>query len=185
MKLIIGLGNPGQEYQNTRHNVGFMVIDNFLKNENPSWQTKFHALYTTLNINGEKVFFLKPQTYMNLSGNAVAAFMNYYKISPSDILVIEDDLDLNLGKYRLKTSSSSGGHNGLKSIIESIKTTSFARLKIGISHNKNYDTKDYVLGVFKKEELDILTNLYPTFNLIILDFLSKDITYLMNKYNHK
>jgi len=185
MKLIIGLGNPGKEYQNTRHNIGFMVIDNFLKEENISWQSKFNALYISLNINGEKVYFLKPQTFMNLSGTAIAPFMNYFKISSSDILVIADDLDLDLGKYRIKINSSSGGHNGLKSIIDNLKTTSFARLKIGIFNNEVFDPKDYVLGNFKEEELEILNNLYPTFNNIITEFLTNDITYLMNKYNRK
>ena len=118
MKLIIGLGNPGKEYENTRHNIGFMVLDNYLKDS--SWQKKYNALYTTEIINNEKVIFVKPETYMNLSGNSVIEFINFYKIENKDILVIHDDLDLPFGKIRVKTNSSAGGHNGIKSIINRI-----------------------------------------------------------------
>ena len=182
MKLIVGLGNPDQEYQNTRHNLGFMVIDNYLKESN--WQTKYQALYTTLNINNEKVIFLKPLTYMNLSGTSVSSFVNFYKIKPQDILVIQDDLDLPVGKYRLKINSSSGGHNGIKNIIECLGTNEFLRLKVGISKNNNIDTKDYVLGKLSKEEQTIISNLFPTFNEIIDDFIHGfNGEKLMNKYN--
>ena len=181
MKLIIGLGNPGKEYLNTRHNIGFMVLDNYLGNI--SWQNKFNALYTTKEINNEKVIFIKPLTYMNLSGNAVQEFVNFYKINLEDILVIHDDLDLPLGKYRLKTNSSSGGHNGIKSLINNLGSNNFARLKIGVSKNNDIDTKDYVLGHFKKEELSIINDLYPKFASIIEDFTTNNINTLMNKYN--
>lgn len=183
MKLIIGLGNPGKEYENTRHNIGFMVLDNYL--ENPTWQKKFNALYTTLVLNNEKVIFIKPETYMNLSGNSLIEFVNYYKIKLEDILVIHDDLDLPIGTFRVKINSSSGGHNGVKSIIEKLNTNSFARLKIGVSKNNNINPKDYVLGRFTKEELDILNKLYPTFKDIINSFLVNNITKVMNDYNGK
>lgn len=181
MKLIIGLGNPGKEYENTRHNIGYMAIDNYLGDV--TWQKKFNALYTTLNINGEKVYFVKPQTYMNLSGNSVIEFINFFKINTKDVLVIHDDLDLPLGKVRIKINSSAGGHNGIKSIIEKIGTNNFARLKIGISNNSKIDTKDYVLGHFNKEEQKILNQLYSTINNIINDFINKDIKKVMNDYN--
>lgn len=181
MKLIVGLGNPGQNYMKTRHNIGFMVLDNYLNQ--PCWQSKFQALYTTLNINNEKVYFLKPQTFMNLSGDSVVEFIHYFKINPQDILVIHDDLDLPLGKYRIKINSTAGGHNGIKSLINRLGTNSFARLKIGISRNQNEDTKDYVLGKFTKEELQTISQLYPTLNNIINDFITQDINQLMNKYN--
>ena len=100
MKLIIGLGNPGKEYENTRHNIGFMVLDNYLYNAN--WQKKFKGLYTYISINNEKVYFLKPETYMNLSGEAVREIVNFFKIKPENILVIHDDLDLEFGKIRIK-----------------------------------------------------------------------------------
>lgn len=181
MKLIIGLGNPGREYESTRHNIGFMVLDNYLGNV--TWQQKFNAQYTTSIINNEKVYFIKPQTYMNLSGNSILEFVNFFKIEIEDVLVIHDDLDLPIGKFRIKTNSSHGGHNGVKSIIERLGTNSFARLKIGISHNLDYDTKDYVLGHFTNEEKDILTNLYPTLTKIINSFINNNIEKVMNDYN--
>ena len=130
MKLIVGLGNPGKQYENTRHNIGFMVLDNYLKNE--KWGNKFNAMYVEKNINGEKVFFVKPLTFMNNSGNAVGEFVRYFDILASDILVIQDDLDLAVGNYKLKVHSSSGGHNGIKSIISCLDNQDFPRLKVGI-----------------------------------------------------
>ena len=181
MKLIIGLGNPGKEYENTRHNIGFMVLDNYLGQT--SWQKKFNALYTTTQINNEKIIFIKPLTYMNLSGESIREFVNFYKVNLTDILVIHDDLDLPIGKYRLKINSSSGGHNGIKSIIDNLGSNAFARLKVGVSKNTTIDIKDYVLGKFSLEELNILTKLYPKFSAIIEDFPVNNINTLMNKYN--
>ena len=120
MKLIVGLGNPGKEYENTRHNVGFIVIDNYTSNL--IWSSEKNYMITSSIINGEKILFLKPLTYMNLSGYAVSQVANYYKISPDDILVIHDDLDLPIGEIKLKFNSSAGGHNGIKSIIEQLGT---------------------------------------------------------------
>ena len=181
MKLIVGLGNPGKEYENTRHNIGFMILDSYLGNI--TWQQKFNAFYTTLNINNEKVLFIKPQTFMNLSGNSVIEFVNFFKIDIEDILIIQDDLDLPIGNFRIKINSSAGGHNGIKSIIERLGTNSFARLKVGISHNLKYDTKDYVLGHFNKEELEIISKNYKIFNNIIDSFINYDITKVMNDFN--
>ena len=183
MKLIVGLGNPGKEYQNTRHNIGFMTLDHFANTDN--WKIKFSSLYTETIVNGEKILLIKPQTYMNLSGNALIEFVNFYKINLEDILVIHDDLDLPVGTYRLKINSSAGGHNGIKSIIERLGNNNFARLKIGISNNKDIDTKDYVLGKFTKEELEIFEKLYPTFDDIIVSFITKGLDATMNKYNRK
>ena len=181
MKLIVGLGNPGQEYTYTRHNIGFMVIDHFTSSNN--WSKKWNALYQEKIINNEKIILIKPITYMNLSGQAVKEFVNFYKISLKDILVIQDDLDLEVGMYRLKTNSSSGGHNGIKSIIECLGNNNFARLKIGISNNKKMDTKDYVLGKFSLEEQAIFNNLYAKFNEIITTFITNGLDKTMNKYN--
>ena len=183
MKVIIGLGNPGKSYENTRHNIGFIVIDHFANTTN--WKNKWNALYTEIIINNEKILLIKPQTFMNLSGNALIEFANFYKIDLEDILVIQDDLDLEVGKYRLKINSSSGGHNGIKSIIERLGSNHFARLKIGISNNKEIDTKDYVLGKFTKEELETFEKLYPTFNEIITSFITTGIEKTMNKYNKR
>lgn len=183
MKLIVGLGNPGKEYENTRHNIGFMVLDYYADNNN--WKEKWNSLYTELNMNGEKILLIKPLTYMNLSGHAVIQFINFYKIELKDILIIQDDLDLAVGKYRLKTNSSSGGHNGIKSIINELGNQNFTRLKIGISNNKEIDTKDYVLGKFSKNELEIFKELYPTFKEIINSFIVNGIEKTMNKFNRK
>ncbi len=183
MKLLVGLGNPGKEYEQTRHNIGFMIIDYFLKEAN--WQEKWNALITETRINNEKVIIIKPLTYMNLSGNAVSLVCNFYKISSEDILVIQDDLDLPIGTFRLKTNSSDGGHNGIKSIIEKLGTKDFARLKIGISNNKSIDTKDYVLAKFNKEELNTLKDLFPTIQKVITSFIENGAYKTMNLYNRK
>ena len=154
MKLIVGLGNPGKEYENTRHNIGFMVIDNYLKNE--KFKTKFNGMYLKKVINNEEVIFLKPLSYMNLSGEVVKKYVDYFKINLSDLLIISDDLDMPCFKIKLKYKGSSGGHNGLKNIIQNINTEEFKRLKIGISNNLNIDTKSYVLSKFNQEELEKL-----------------------------
>ena len=183
MKLIVGLGNPGKSYENTRHNIGFMVLDHFANINN--WKSKWNALYAETMVNNEKVLLVKPETYMNLPGNALIEFVNFYKINLEDILVIQDDLDLAFGTYKLKINSSAGGHNGIKSIIERLGSNSFARLKVGISNNKEMDTKDYVLGKFTKEQLETFEKLSPTFNEIITSFITDGIDKTMNKYNRK
>ena len=184
MKLIVGLGNPGKEYENTRHNIGFMVIDELLKEFNcPILKSKLGGMYTSTIINNEKIIFLKPMEYINLSGIVVKRFVDYYKIDIDDILIINDDLDLNVGKFKLRPSGSSGGHNGLKNIEASLGTDKYKRLKIGISNNKNIDTKDYVLGKIDNfEEIEKIIKLSPS---IILDFLKIPFTDLMSKYNRK
>jgi len=173
MKLICGLGNPGKEYENTRHNVGFMILDNYCKNEN--WSSKFNGLFIEKNINGKKIIFLKPQSYMNLSGNVVRPFRDYYKIADKDILIIRDDLDLPLGKARIKNNSSAGGDNGIKSIIEQLGNQQFYQLKVGISKNTKIDTKKYVLGKFFPEEQDILKKIIHESENIIEEFINDEI----------
>lgn len=181
MKLIVGLGNPGNEYKNTRHNVGFMAIDSYLGSV--SWSKKFNGLYHETIINGEKYVFLKPQTYMNLSGSSVYSFVKFFKIDIKDILVIHDDLDLPVGKFRLKINSSSGGHNGIKDIIASLHSDAFSRIKIGISNDKLMDTKDYVLGNFSKSELSLIEANFSSIYNIIEDFDYDNINNLMSRYN--
>lgn len=186
MKLIVGLGNPGKEYLETRHNIGFSFLDNYaLKHNFKIDKKKFNGLYTKENIGNEVVLFVKPQTYMNLSGDAVISFVNYFNINIEDILIIHDDLDLYIGNIKLKQKGSSGGHNGLKSIENRLGTNNYKRLKIGISNNKNIDTKDYVLGKFSKEEKEILKEKQDLVNNIIDDFLILDFNELMSKYNTK
>ena len=183
MKLIVGLGNPGSEYKNTRHNIGFYYLDLFTDKYNLSYKEKFNGLYSKININGEDILLLKPMTYMNLSGDCVIKFVNYYKINIDDILVIHDDLDINLGKFKLKRNGSSGGHNGIKSIISNLNSEEFKRLKIGISKNDLIDTKDYVLGKFNKEEQNILKDLENTILDLLDDYFKIPFNDLMSKYN--
>lgn len=178
MKLIVGLGNPGDEYNNTRHNIGFSLVDYYLDNVN--YKSKFKGLYYK---SADNVIFLKPQTFMNNSGFSVKDFVDYFKIDIDDILVIQDDLDLDIGKIRFKCNSSSGGHNGIKSIINSLNTNSFLRLKIGINYKKNIDTVDYVLGNFSKEEKEFFD--YNYMKQAINDFILYGKDYVMNKYNRR
>ncbi|MBE6140076.1 MAG: aminoacyl-tRNA hydrolase [Firmicutes bacterium] len=181
MKLIVGLGNPEKKYDNTRHNVGFMILDNYLNGE--IWQEKFNALYIKKNINEEVVYFIKPLTYVNLSGLALKQYVNYFNIDIKDILVIHDDLDIEIGKYKLKRNSSSGGHNGIKSIIKELNTDAFLRLKIGIKNNDLNDIIDFVLGKFKSTELELINN--KIYLEIINSFIKNGIEKTMNIYNKK
>ncbi len=183
MKLIVGLGNPGKEYENTRHNVGFLILDSYIDNQN--WKKKFDGLYQILTIDNEKVLFLKPQTFMNLSGNSVLKAVKFYDIQAEDILVIQDDMDLPFKKYKLKTNSSSGGHKGIQSIIQSLNSEGFGRLKIGISHDKNGDTINCVLGKFTKEEQQYLNLQMDTYKEIINFFITHDFLKTVSKYNSR
>lgn len=183
MKLIVGLGNPETKYDNTRHNIGFRIIDGYLKDAN--WQKKFNGLYTEQTMNNEKALFLKPLTYMNNSGLAVGEIVNYYKINLDDILVIQDDLDEEFGKYKLKKNSSAGGHNGIKSIIMALGTDAFSRLKIGIRSENHIDAVEFVLGKFTEDEIAKLNDLQETFNKIIDSFITNGMERTMNIYNTK
>ena len=181
MKLIVGLGNPGKKYYNTRHNIGFMVIDNYCNNE--KFSKKFNGEYVIKEVNGKKAIFLKPLSYMNLSGTVVSKFKNYFGINNEDIMIIHDDLDLNLGTAKLKYNSSSGGDNGVKSIIECLNSQAFLQYKIGISNDKKMDTKDYVLGKLSKRELELLDNKIEESVDIISFFIENNYLDTMNKYN--
>lgn len=184
MKLIVGLGNPGKEYNKTRHNIGFMCIDEIAKKFNVSFDSnKFNGLYTQINYNGEKVILLKPQKYMNLSGEVIRDFLNFFKIEIKDVLIICDDLDTEIGTYRLRYKGSSGGHNGLKNIEHHLSTQEYKRIKVGISNNKNIETKDYVLGKFTKEEIDLINPIIDKMPSIIDDYLTLPFDNVMNKYN--
>ena len=149
MKLIAGLGNPGDQYQDTRHNFGFMALDYFQAEAGfSSWQEKFQALVSEGSANGEKIILAKPQTFMNLSGQTVRALTDFYKIAPTDILVVHDDIDLPLGTLRLAQNAGPAGHKGVKSVIESLGTQNFTRLRLGI---KSPETKSFSFwGLFKK-----------------------------------
>ena len=147
--LIVGLGNPGEKYENTRHNVGFRVIDELAERQNaPVQKLKFKALTNLLTISGEKVLVMKPITYMNLSGEAVRPAADFYKIPPERVLVISDDTALAAGRLRIRTKGSAGGHNGLKSIIQHLGTDQFPRIRVGVGEkpHPDYDLADWVLG---------------------------------------
>lgn len=186
MRLVVGLGNPGKEYANTRHNIGFQLVDAIVKNKGIEFnKSKFNAKYCECNINEEKVIFIKPLSYMNLSGSVVAEFVSYYKIPSQNVLVIQDDLDMNVGRVKIVYNSSSGGHNGIKDIERCLGTKEYIRIKIGIANDKNVDTKDYVLGNFSQAELEILRQDYVRLLDVVDDFCYLDLNRLMSKYNHK
>lgn len=180
MKLIVGLGNPGNEYKRTRHNIGFIIIDNYLNNDNSNMKEKFNSLYLK---KGDTIF-LKPLTYMNNSGQAIRKIIDFYKIDPKDVYVFYDDMDLEFGRLRLRDKGSSGGHNGIKSIISHIGEN-FNRIKFGIGSKKN-DTISHVLGNFSKDEEEEINKKLVILNNLIDDIKKDiDITNLKNKYNNK
>ncbi|MFI3328943.1 MAG: aminoacyl-tRNA hydrolase [bacterium] len=184
MKLIIGLGNPGKKYEKTRHNVGFLALDNYIKKYNSSYkvESNFNAVSCKLN----NAIFIKPQTFMNLSGESVIKYINYYKIDVSDILVIYDDIAIPFNNIRIRETGSAGGHNGIKNIIQHTKTQDFKRVRIGVDNNTKVDMKDYVLGDFSKQEQIDLEDIFNDTNNLIDDFIKDErFDLIMNRYNRK
>ena len=186
MKVVIGLGNPGKKYEKTRHNIGFIAVDNLRKKMNISDEReKFQALVSEKNIDGEKVIFLKPQTFMNLSGNSVIEIVNFYKLDPKkDIIVIYDDMDLSFGDIRIREKGSSGGHNGIKSIISHIGEE-FIRIKCGIGA-KEKDAVEHVLGEFNQTEQKDLDEILEIIDNCVVEMLTvQNLDRIMQKYNKK
>ena len=184
MKLIVGLGNPGMEYSKTRHNAGFLLIDRVAEKLGFSFdKNKCKALYGIYRKNGEKYIFAKPQTYMNLSGEAVRGLMKFYDISEEDLLVIHDDLDLPLGKIRLRRQGSSGGQKGMGNIIDLLGTQKIDRIRIGISNDKTIDTKDYVLGRFSKEEMKVFEEAIEKAADAVIYSLDHPFEEVMSRFN--
>ncbi len=185
MKLIVGLGNPGKQYEHTRHNIGFEVIDALSDRLQISLdQAKFRGIYGYRVIEGEKVFLLKPLTYMNLSGESVIALMNYYEIDEEDLVVIYDDLDLPVGRIRLRQKGSAGGHNGIKSIISHLGTNEFNRIRVGINRPTNgMPIVDYVLGRFSKEETEAVKISVEKSAEACEEWIKKPFLQVMNTYN--
>lgn len=183
MKMIVGLGNPGKNYEKTRHNVGFMVLDALIKDLGLKTQNKFKSEMVQTSLNGEPVLLIKPQTYMNLSGEAVQEAKAFYKIDDKDILVIYDDLDLPVGKLRLREKGSAGGHNGIKSIIQHLHHQDFRRIRVGIDKNPLIPTVDYVLGKFSQEDQAILEKTLARAVEACKDFPRMNFVDLMTKYN--
>ena len=184
MYLIVGLGNPENEYAHTRHNMGFDVINKIARKcEIDISRTKFNGLYGSGIIKDEKVILLKPQTYMNLSGESVRQVMDFFKINQEDILVIYDDLDMPVGKLRLRQSGSAGGHNGIKNIILHTGSQNFNRIRVGIDRSKYIKVVDYVLSRFTKDEQDAINQGIENASDAVIDYLDHGFNHAMNRFN--
>lgn len=185
MKCIIGLGNPGKKYEETRHNIGFIIIDELLRRLQISdMKQKFKCLYTIEQIEGQKVMFVKPQTFMNLSGEGVRPLLDYYNVDPKNTVVIYDDLDLPVGKIRLRQKGGHGGHNGLRSLIDHLGTKEFKRLRIGIGRPEDRTPiVRYVLQPFPKEDQHEIENAIGQSTEAIQQWMHEKFIDVMNKYN--
>ena len=184
--LLVCLGNPGDKYENTRHNVGYMVADEVADRQNkPVQRLKFKALTNTLTISGEKVLVMKPITYMNLSGEAVRQAADFYKIPPERVLVVSDDTALPVGKLRIRVKGSAGGHNGLKNIIQHLGTDQFPRLRVGVGEkpHPDYDMADWVLGKFVGEDKKAIDGAVKRAADAIECILAEGIDRGMGKFN--
>lgn len=186
IKLVVGLGNPGRQYENTRHNMGFKVLDEIANRlEIFKWKEKDGALYFDCHLDMCKVLFIKPQKYINLSGDVMIKFVKFLDIKLEDILVISDDLDLPVGALKIKEKGSSGGHNGLKNIETVLGTNEYKRIKIGISNNKSIDTKDYVLGNLDSTEKRKIAPVIEKAADAVLESIGHPFNEVMSKYNIK
>ena len=185
MYLIVGLGNPEEEYSKTRHNMGFYTINKISQQYNIEVkQNKFQALYGSGMIEKEKVILLKPQTYMNLSGNSVKEVVDFYKIEKEKILVIYDDMDIEPGKIKIRKKGSAGGHNGMKSIIQMIGTEEFPRIRVGIGRPIHKDDEiNYVIGAIPEEDLKRLDEGIEKAQKAVEEILRNGVDSAMNKYN--
>lgn len=186
MYLIAGLGNPGRQYDMTRHNIGFEVIDYMADQYNVKVKKlKFKGLYADTVIAGEKAILLKPQTYMNLSGESVRDFADFYKIPAENIIIINDDINLAAGRLRIRAKGSAGGHNGLKSIIYQLNSDNFPRIRIGVDSpvREKMDLADFVLARFTKEEIPVLEESIILTKKAVEEIILGGIESAMNKYN--
>lgn len=184
MYLIVGIGNVGKEYYNTRHNIGFMMLDYYVKSKNLTFsKEKFNGYYIEEKINDKKVIYLKPKSYVNLTGEVLRKYVDFYKIPIENILIIVDDINLEIGRLRLREKGSSGGHNGLKNIFLHLGTENIKRLRIGVSNDKKYNMKDYVLSKFTQDDMEILNDKKEKIIEIIENFPICNFDKLMNKYN--
>ena len=189
MKLIAGLGNPGKDYEKTRHNSGFMAMDLLADRCGVSVSTKkFNALVQSVNINGQSVLLMKPLTYMNESGSAVSQAVSYYRIDPEDILILHDDMDLPTGSVRIRKSGSAGGQKGMKSIMQSLGTNNIARIRIGVGHSKHGNHEivpDWVLSPVPKAERELFDTALKAAADAAYAWVSEPMDIVMNKYNIK
>ena len=187
MYVIPGLGNPGREYEGTRHNVGFMTLDALADKYNIDVREKaFKGLIGKGVIEGNKVILVKPQTYMNLSGECIRQVMDYYKVDPSEFIVIYDDISLGVGQIRIRAKGSAGGHNGIKNIIAHLGGQVFPRIKVGVGEKPpKWDLADYVLGHFSKEEQEQMEEGYEHAVCAVKEIVTGNIEAAMNEYNRK
>lgn len=188
MVIIAGLGNPTKEYENTRHNIGFMAIDALADKYNIHVMDCKHKALVGKGIIGDtRVVLVKPLTYMNLSGEAIRAVVDYYKVDPtSELIVIYDDISLDVGQLRIRKKGSAGGHNGIKNIIAHLGDDTFLRIKIGVGEKpKEYDLADYVLGRFSKEELEVMRESFEKVDGAVNLMLEDKVGAAMNEYNKK
>ncbi len=186
MFIVVGLGNPEPKYFKTNHNVGFMVIDNLAKKLGVTFNKKgFQGEYTDLNIKDEKVILLKPSTYMNLSGNSVSAVANFYKIAPQNILVCYDDIDIDVGKIRIRIKGSAGTHNGMRNIVSCLNSQDFPRVRVGIKSTHPINNLiDYVLSDVRKDDLPYLEGAIEKASDACYEFINGgNLENIMNKYN--
>ncbi|HEY7575272.1 MAG TPA: aminoacyl-tRNA hydrolase [Thermoanaerobaculia bacterium] len=188
MKLIVGLGNPGREYRETRHNIGFMVADALAERwrVDDQWRERFDALQIKTTVGGEPVLLSKPLTFMNLSGQAVRELLHYFKVEPADLLVVIDDVNLPLGRLRARARGTAGGHNGLESIIAELGTTELARLRVGVGRgDRRRDLADYVLDRFDAGEKDVVDETIGRAADAAEMFAVEGIDRTMNQYNYQ
>lgn len=185
MKVFVGLGNPGTKYKDTRHNAGFLAVDKFAELARVEIDKKdFKGLFTSFNFDGERIFLFKPQTFMNLSGQAVVQIMNFFKVDIEDLYIIYDDMDLSPGNIRLKEDGSSGGQKGMQNIVELLGTTMIKRIRVGIG-KPLYDGVDHVLTVPTGEEKEAFLEGVEKASNAIKDLLKHDFSEVMKKYNQK
>ncbi len=184
MFVIAGLGNPGRKYENTRHNMGFLVIDRIAEKSGINVnKLKFRALVGDGVISGRKVLLVKPQTYMNLSGESLREVVDYYGVEPEDVLVIYDDFDLETGALRIRKKGSAGSHNGMKSVISHLQSEDFPRIRIGIGRSGSLDWKDFVIGKVGRDEKKSIEDAVERAAEAVVCILEKGIDAAMNKYN--
>ncbi len=186
MYVIAGLGNPGKKYENTRHNMGFITIDQLAEKHNiKTDKLKFKALVGEGRIAGQKVLLVKPQTYMNLSGESIREVMNFYKLEPENLIVIYDDIDIEAGTLRIRKFGSAGTHNGMKSVVYQLQSDRFPRIRLGIGRQKKGDLVNFVIGGFSKEEVPVLEEAVNHAVLAIECIIEDGIDKAMNQYNTK
>ena len=184
MKIVVGLGNPGPEYRNTRHNIGFRVLEQLAARHRVERQeSKYDSIIAEIRIKGERILLVKPLTYMNLSGRSVQPLVHWHKLDLADLMVIYDDMDLPVGSLRIRANGGSGGHKGMKSIIGRLNTEEFSRVRIGIGRPDQHDPTDWVLGRFSGTEKELIESTVNKAADAVETWITKGLSEAMNAYN--